>query len=86
MEKDTSISCFRYRTYMNNAAICPHIFMYGLQLQNIKRDSVKKHDITALNKKVKTNEEEKHNENKEVDNKEVKEEEYTTSISDLPSS
>ena len=48
--KDSSISCFRYRTYMNNAAISPHIFMYGLQLQNVKRDSVKKHDISVLNK------------------------------------
>ena len=52
--KNTSISCFRYRTYMNNAAISPHIFMYGLQLQNVKRDSVKKHDISSLNKKMAT--------------------------------
>ena len=84
MEKDTSISCFRYRTYMNNAAICPHIFMYGLQLQNIKRDSVKKHDITALNKKVKTTEEEKKENNENMVS--TVEEEHTTSISDLPSS
>ena len=54
LEKDTSIACFRYRTYMNNAAISPHIFMYGLQLQNVKRDSVKKHDISSLNKKMAT--------------------------------
>ena len=69
---------------MNNAAICPHIFMYGLQLQNIKRDSVKKHDITALNKKVKTTEEEKKENNENMVS--TVEEEHTTSISDLPSS
>ncbi len=49
--KNTSISCFRYRTYMNNAAISPHIFMYALQNQNIKRDVVKKVPISELNHK-----------------------------------
>jgi len=44
-EKDTSITCFRYRTYMNNIAITPYIAMHVLQLQNIKRDVVKKADI-----------------------------------------
>jgi len=47
--KDSSISCFRYRTYMNNAAITPHIAMYALQLQNVKRNTVKKMDISQLN-------------------------------------
>jgi len=47
--KDSSISCFRYRTYMNNAAITPHIAMHALQLQNVKRDTVKKMDISQLN-------------------------------------
>jgi hypothetical protein len=47
--KDSSISCFRYRTYMNNAAISPHIAMYALQLQNVKRNTVKKLDISQLN-------------------------------------
>ena len=84
LEKDTSIACFRYRTYMNNAAISPHIFMYGLQLQNVKRDSVKKHDISALNKKIK---EEDNKENKEYkEDKEDKEKDTTTLISQLPSS
>ena len=84
--KNTSISCFRYRTYMNNAAISPHIFMYALQLQNVKRDSVKKHDITALNKRMNAQEQReqreqreenigKNNENKEKEEKEKKEEE-----------
>jgi hypothetical protein len=46
--KDSSISCFRYRTYMNNAAISSHIAMYALQLQNVKRNTVKKMDINQL--------------------------------------
>jgi hypothetical protein len=48
--KKSSISCFRYRTYMNNAAITPHIFMYALQIQNVKRNVVKKVSIDILNK------------------------------------
>ena len=44
--RDTSISCFRYRTYMNNIAISPNIAMYALQIQNIKRDVAKKVDTT----------------------------------------
>jgi hypothetical protein len=46
--KDTSISCFRYRTYMNNLAITPYIFLHALQLQNVKRNTSKKHDINDL--------------------------------------
>lgn len=34
--KGASISCFRYRTYMNNVAISPYIFLHALQLQNVK--------------------------------------------------
>ncbi len=40
--KDTSISCFFYRTYMNNIAISPYIGMHALQIQNVKRSVVKK--------------------------------------------
>ena len=80
---------------MNNAAISPHIFMYALQLQNVKRDSVKKHDITALNKRMtapeprEQNEEtvEQNNENKkeeeEEPNKETNDSD-STPISQLP--
>jgi len=50
--KDASISCFRYRTYMNNLAISPNIAMYALQIQNVKRTTVKKMDITDLNLKM----------------------------------
>jgi len=42
---NTSISCFRYRTYMNNLAITPYLFMYALQIQNVKRDTTKKVSI-----------------------------------------
>ena len=45
----TSISCFRYRTYMNNAAILPYIGMHALQIQNVKREVVKKSSISKLN-------------------------------------
>lgn len=47
--ENTSISCFRYRTYMNNVAISPYIAMYALQLQNVKRNIVKKASIEELN-------------------------------------
>lgn len=47
--KNTSISTFRYRTYMNNLAILPHTCMYALQLQNVKRDVVKKVNISEIN-------------------------------------
>ena len=33
---------------MNNAAISSHIAMYALQLQNVKRNTVKKMDINQL--------------------------------------
>jgi hypothetical protein len=43
--EDTSVSCFRYRTYMNNIAISPNIFMYALQNQNVERKIAKKLDL-----------------------------------------
>ena len=63
-DSNTSISCFRYKTYMNNLSIVPYIFMHMLQLQNVKRNVVKKIDISHLNeKKIKENEKEKNREN-----------------------
>jgi len=50
--RESSISCFRYRTYMNNIAISPHIALYALQIQNIKRDVVKKVDLSSSSKKI----------------------------------
>ena len=39
--ENTSVSCFKYRTYMNNIAISPKIFMYALQNQNVERKIAK---------------------------------------------
>lgn len=47
--KNTSISCFKYKTYMNCVSIIPDLTLYGLQLQNIKRNTVK------ISKKYNTN-------------------------------
>ena len=52
LNKNTSISCFHYRTYMNNAAIVPYIGMHALQIQNVKRDVVKKVSIQQLNNEI----------------------------------
>jgi hypothetical protein len=46
----TSISIFNYRTYMNNLAILNYICLHALQIQNIKRNIVKKIDIKEINK------------------------------------
>jgi len=48
---DTGVSCLKYRTYFNNLAICPNIFMYALQNQNVERKIVKKFDIQLLSEK-----------------------------------
>jgi hypothetical protein len=45
---NTSVSCFKYRTYMNNIAISPKIFMYALQNQNVERKIAKQIDIKHL--------------------------------------
>jgi hypothetical protein len=47
--ENTSVSCFRYRTYMNNIAISPSIAMYALQNQNVDRKIVKKIEINNKN-------------------------------------
>ncbi len=54
-DENTSISVFKYRTYMNNLAILPYIGLHGLQIQNVKRDIVKKIDINNLNGEIKDN-------------------------------
>ena len=46
---NTSVSCFRYRTYMNNIAICPHIGLYALQNQNVERKIAKHIQPNSLN-------------------------------------
>ena len=71
----SSIACFRYRTYMNNVAIIPDIFMYTLQNQNVKREIAKKVSPEEDEKKVKR--EKKERVKKTVDK------EKGTSIDDL---
>jgi hypothetical protein len=51
--ENTSISCFYYKTYMNNVAIIPSLFMHGLQIQNVKRNVVKKASNTNENDLIK---------------------------------
>ena len=43
----SSISCFRYRTFMNNLAISPYLGMYALQNLNIERQVSKKVDLKS---------------------------------------
>jgi hypothetical protein len=50
LNKNASISCFRYRTYMNNLAISPYIGLHALQIQNVKRNTERTHNIEELNK------------------------------------
>lgn len=45
--KGACLSCFRYRTYMNNVAISPYIFLHALQLQNVKHRVVRS-DMSQL--------------------------------------
>ena len=70
---DTSVSMLSYRTYMNNVAILPSTLMYLLQNQNIKRDVVKKIDITKSQFKELTKPQEK--EKDRVENPQEKEQE-----------
>ena len=55
ISSNTSISCFYYRTYMNNIAITPYVALHALQIQNVKRDVVKKVNIETLNNTSSTN-------------------------------
>jgi hypothetical protein len=47
-DENTSVSCFKYRTYMNNIAISPNICMYALQNQNVEHKIAKQIDIKHL--------------------------------------
>ena len=41
LSKDTVLASFKYRTFMNNVAILPDLFMALLQNQNVKHMTVK---------------------------------------------
>ena len=58
---NTSISVFKYRTYMNNIAISNHLLVNLLQSQNVKRETVKKREMIH-EEKEKENENENENE------------------------
>jgi len=86
---NTSISCFSYRTYMNNLAIVPYVCLHALQIQNVKRDVVKKVNINELNKNnivekeiSNTDKSSDNNENSDVDFTKISTE--STNIADLP--
>lgn len=54
--QNSSVSCFKYRTYINNIAITPHIFMYILQNQNVEHKIATKYNIEQLQgKNIETN-------------------------------
>ena len=50
--ENTSVSCFRYRTYMNNIAISNNIAMYDLQNQNVEHKIAKNIDISILHTNI----------------------------------
>jgi hypothetical protein len=79
----TSISCFHYRTYINNLAISPYIGMHALQIQNVKRNVVKKASINELNNDKNDNNDD-NNIDKNTKSEKEKEKEGGTNINDLP--
>ena len=81
--ENTSVSCFKYRTYLNNIAISPKIFMYALQNQNVECKIVKNLKTNVETNKetnVETNMETNVDTNKETNVETNKE---TTLIDDL---
>lgn len=59
---DSATASFKYRTYMNNIAIVPHLGMYVLQRQNMQHNVIKKYEtvkIDALEKETKEEQQEK---------------------------
>ena len=43
--ENSSVSSFKYRTYMNNLAISNHLILHMLQNQNVKREIVQKKNL-----------------------------------------
>lgn len=67
-DENASVSCFKYRTYMNNIAISPNIFMYALQNQNIDRKIVKPVDMKKEYVSKEMNDANIKNNNNDLDN------------------
>jgi hypothetical protein len=83
---NTSISCFYYRTYMNNIAVTPYICMHALQIQNVKRNVARKASIKELNNEIINpieTQEELNELNDNIQN-EISENNTGTSIDNLP--
>lgn len=83
-DENTSISSFKYRTYMNNIAISPHIFMYALQNQNVERKTAKQIDIKNLNSGINANINANINTNSDINTEiNTSNQDNTTNISDI---
>jgi hypothetical protein len=84
LKNNCSISCFRYRTYMNNLAIVPYIALHALQIQNVKRNVAKKVD-NIISDDTNQNQNQNQNQYEYHDNNEtIQEDNSTTSITSLP--
>ena len=81
--ENTSVSCFRYRTYMNNIAISPNICMYALQNQNVDRKIAK--NIVMKKEPTETSTSEPIVTNNVSTEPQVELSESGTNISDIPS-
>jgi hypothetical protein len=79
-DDNTSVSCFKYRTYMNNIAISPKIFMYALQNQNVERKIAKHIDFSER----KDGEKDKKVNERELNDKETTLIDELTNDSDIP--
>ena len=67
--ENSSLSIMKYRTYMNNLTISPYIFMYALQVQNIRRKSNNVKNIAIESKNVENVENVENNEAQNNKNK-----------------
>ena len=74
--ENASITCFQYRTYMNNLAVLPYTGLHFLQMQNIKRKFIK-HIVT--NNEIK----EEPLENTEIEFGKTEEQNTTTQIENV---
>jgi hypothetical protein len=86
-DENTSVSCFKYRTYMNNIAISPKIGLYILQNQNIERKIAKQINIQELQSESISNKinNENENNNKPQSQNEILDYKSVKEIEPLPS-